>query len=144
MSAQIETQPELREKGKEEFAKLEKGDTENRELWQWFVRVSLDDFERFRKLLDILPFDHNLGESFYEDKMGAVLDDLKSKSLLVKSDGAEIVDLQDKKLGVGLLVKSDGATTYLLRDLATIKYRVSKLFISKNHLRGRQPPVAPF
>jgi arginyl-tRNA synthetase len=131
MSAQIETQPELREKGKEEFAKLEKGDTENRELWQWFVRVSLDDFERFRKLLDILPFDHNLGESFYEDKMGAVLDDLKSKSLLVKSDGAEIVDLQDKKLGVGLLVKSDGATTYLLRDLATIKYRVSKLFISK-------------
>src|SRR5581483_8166452 len=81
MSAKIEAEPSLRDKGKEEFAKLEKGDTENRELWQWFVRVSLDDFERYRKLLDILPFDHNLGESFYEDQMPAVLEDLRQKKL---------------------------------------------------------------
>jgi arginyl-tRNA synthetase len=131
MSAKIEADAALHEKGKEEFAKLEKGDTENRELWQWFVRVSLEDFNRYRKLLDILPFDHNLGESFYEDKMPAVIEDLKSKGLLVESEGAQIVNLEDAKLGIAVLIKSDGATTYLLRDLATVKYRVEQMKLYK-------------
>ena len=127
MNQRIEKEPALLEKGKEEFAKLEKGDTENRELWQWFVRVSLEDFEKYRKLLHILPFDHNLGESFYEDKMPSVIADLKNKHLLMESEGAQIVNLEDKKLGVGVIVKSDGATTYLLRDLAAVKYRTKDL-----------------
>lgn len=131
MSAQIEKNPELKEKGKEEFAKLERGDGENRALWQWFVRASLEDFEEYRELLGVLPFDHNLGESFYEDKMPEIIADLKSQGLLVESEGAQIVNLEDKKLGIAVLVKSDGATTYLLRDLATIKYRLDKLNIAK-------------
>lgn len=131
MSKQIEENKDLHEKGKEEFAKLEKGDTENRELWQWFVRVSLEDFEKYRQLLDILPFDHNLGESFYEDKMGKVLEELKAKGLLVDSEGAKIVNLEDAKLGVAVLVKGDGATTYLLRDLATVKYRMQEMKLAK-------------
>ncbi len=131
MSKQIEEDKELHEKGKEEFAKLEQGDVENRELWQWFVRVSLEDFERYSRLLDLLPFDHNLGESFYEDKMQAVLEDLKFKNLLVESEGAQIVNLEDAKLGVAVLVKGDGATTYLLRDLATVKYRMSEMKLEK-------------
>ncbi|HYV33408.1 MAG TPA: arginine--tRNA ligase, partial [Candidatus Limnocylindria bacterium] len=127
MSAKIEADESLKEKGKEEFAKLEKGDTENRELWQWFVRVSLEDFEKYRDLLDVLPFDHNLGESFYEDKMPAIIAELKSAGLLVDSEGAQIVNLEDAKKGIAVLVKSDGATTYLLRDLATVKYRVEQM-----------------
>ena len=127
----IENKEELREQAKQEFAKLEKGDTENRRLWQKFVDLSLGDFERYRQLLEVLPFGHNMGESFYEDKMPGVLSDLKLKGLLVESQGAQIVDLEDKKLGVAVLVKSDGATTYLLRDLATVKYRLGEMHISK-------------
>lgn len=131
MNQKIEKNPSLHEKGKEEFFKLEKGDTENRELWQWFVRVSLEDFDRYRKLLDVLPFDHNLGESFYEDKMPEIIEDLKKHNLLIESEGAQIVNLEDRKLGIAVLVKSDGATTYLLRDLATVKYRVRQLKLFK-------------
>lgn len=131
MSAKIETDPGLRDLGKEEFVHLEKGDTENRELWQWFVRVSLEDFENYRKILDVLPFDHNLGESFYEDKMPAILADLKQKGLLVESQGAQVVNLEPQKMGFAVVVKSDGATTYLTRDLATIKYRIEDMKLEK-------------
>ena len=130
-NVKIEANEQLREEAKQEFAKLEKGDTTNRELWQKFVRLSLEDFENYRQWLDVLPFDHNLGESFYEGKMPAVLKDLQEKNLLVESQGAQIVDLQGQKLGVAVLVKSDGATTYLLRDLATVKYRIGEMGIGK-------------
>ncbi len=133
MSARIEAEPALREKGKEEFVKLEKGDTENRELWQWFVKVSLEDFERYRKLLQILPFDHNLGESFYEDKMPAVLEELKNKGLVQSGEtGEQYVDLESFGLGRCILVKSDGGTTYHMRDFATYIYRRKEFEFYKN------------
>lgn len=124
MSAQIDAKPELRDLGKEEFKKLEEGDAENRKLWQWFVDESLTDFERYRKILNINPFDENLGESFYEDKMSAVIADFESKGLVkVGETGEKYVDLEDDGLGRCILVKSDGATTYHLRDFATYFYR---------------------
>ncbi len=133
MSAKIEADASLRDKGKEEFIKLEKGDTENRELWQWFVRVSLEDFEKYRDLLDVQPFDHNLGESFYEDKMPAVLEELKSKKLvMVGETGEQYVDLEQYDLGRCILVKSDGGTTYHLRDFATYIYRKKQFNFYKN------------
>ncbi len=131
MSARIDQNASLRELGKEEFVRLEKGDEENRQLWEWFVKVSLEDFERYRQLLDVLPFDHNLGESFYEDKMPGIIEDLKAKGLLVESQGAQIVNLEDKGLGVAIVIKSDGGTTYLLRDLATVKHRLNEFKIAK-------------
>ena len=124
MSAQIETQPELRDLGKAEFHKLEKGDKVNRELWEWFVKASLEDFERFRELLGLLEFDHNLGESFYEDKMDSVLNEFESKGLIKTGEtGEKYVDLEAFGLGRCILMKSDGATTYHLRDFATYMYR---------------------
>jgi len=133
MSAKIDADESLREKGKEEFVKLEKGDTENRELWQWFVRVSVEDFESYRKLLGILPFDHNLGESFYEDKMPAVLGEFKAKNLVVTGEsGEQYVDLEQYGLGRCILVKSDGGTTYHLRDFATYIYRKQEFNFFKN------------
>jgi arginyl-tRNA synthetase len=123
-SAKIEADPSLRDLGKAEFQKLEKGDAENRELWQWFVQVSLDDFEKYRQLLGIQHFDHNLGESFYEDKMAAVLQEFEDKKLITVGETGEIyVDLEAQDLGRCMLVKSDGATTYHLRDFATYIYR---------------------
>jgi len=133
MSAKIETDDSLREKGKQEFVKLEKGDTENRELWQWFVRVSLEDFEKYRQLLDILPFDHNLGESFYEEHMPSVLEELRSKNLITTGEtGEQYVDLEAHGLGRCILVKSDGGTTYHLRDFATYIYRKKEFNFYKN------------
>ncbi len=133
MSAQIEENPELRELGKAEFQKLESGDEENRELWNWFIKVSLDDFERYRKLLGLLNFDHNLGESFYEDQMQGVLDMLGEKKLLTTGETGEIyVDLEEQGLGRCILVKSDGATTYHLRDFATYIYRKNEFDFYRN------------
>jgi len=133
MSAKIELEPALRDQGKEEFVKLEKGDTENRELWQWFVRVSLEDFERYQKLLQIIPFDHNLGESFYEDKMSKVLEELESKGIVKTGEtGEKYVDLEEFGLGRCILVKSDGGTTYHMRDFATYIYRKQEFNFYKN------------
>ncbi len=132
-SEKIEAEPELRELGKLEFVKLEQGDKENRELWQWFVEVSLKDFEEYRRLLGLLPFEYNLGESFYEEQMQEVLDELKAKHLVVTGEtGEQYVDLESDGLGRCILVKSDGGTTYHLRDFATYKYRKSVIQFWKN------------
>jgi arginyl-tRNA synthetase len=133
ISEKIETDPDLREKGKQEFKKLEDGDAENRKLWQWFVDESLKDFERYRNLLGLMPFDNNLGESFYEDKMPAVLEDFKAKKLVEIGETGELyVELEEFGLGRCILVKSDGATTYHLRDFATYIYRKQEFGFYKN------------
>lgn len=132
ISNKIEKNPELKESGKIEFKKLEDGDGENRKLWQWFVDESKNDFENYRKQLDLLPFDHNFGESFYEDKMESVFGDLKKSGLVIESDGAQIINLEEDGLGIAILKKSDGASTYLLRDLATFVYRVNEFNFYKN------------
>ncbi len=133
MSAQIDARPELRDLGKAEFTKLESGDAENKELWEWFVKVSQEDFDRYRELLQIAEFDHNLGESFYEDKMPAVLKDLEDKGLVtVGETGEKYVDLEAHGLGRCILVKSDGGTTYHLRDFATYIYRKNTFDFYRN------------
>ena len=133
ISQQIEENPDLREKGKAEFKRLEEGDKENRKLWQWFVDESLKDFERYRQLLGLLEFDYNLGESFYESHMLAVVEELEAKGLVtVGETGEKYVDLEDYKMGRCILVKSDGATTYLLRDFATYLYRKKEFDFYKN------------
>lgn len=124
LSQKIESDPTLHDKGKAEFLKLEQGDSENRELWQWFVDESLKDFEHYRNMLGILPFDYNLGESFYEDHMPAVLAEFTQKGLVKTGEtGEKYVDLDEYNLGRCILIKSDGATTYHMRDFATYIYR---------------------
>ncbi|PJE51154.1 MAG: arginine--tRNA ligase [Candidatus Yanofskybacteria bacterium CG10_big_fil_rev_8_21_14_0_10_36_16] len=120
--------PDIREKGKAEFAALEKGDEENKKLWEKFAKLSWQEFEKTYELLNIRKSDHNWPESFYEDKMPAVLDELEEKGLLKESEGAKIVDLEEYGLGVALLVKSDGATMYLLRDIAGFIFKKKQGF----------------
>ncbi|MBX4187928.1 MAG: arginine--tRNA ligase, partial [Candidatus Doudnabacteria bacterium] len=123
MDSGIKTVDYYAKRGKEEFVKLEQSDEQNRKIWKQFVDWSMEKFLKINSLMDILEFDHHWPESFYEDKMPAVLEKLKSKNLLVKSQGAQIVNLEDQGLGVAVVVKSDGGTTYLLRDLATFIHR---------------------
>lgn len=115
----------IKEAGKQEFVKLEQGDAENRQIWKRFVDWSMEKFLAINDLMDITPFDHHWPESFYEDKMPAVVDELKAKGLLVESQGAQIVNLEEQGLGVAVVIKSDGGTSYLLRDIAAFIYRQS-------------------
>lgn len=118
------TNPQLEEEARKWFKKLEEKDREAVRIWRTCVNVSLKEFNRIYKLLNV-KFDVSLGESFYEDKMKKVLEELKDKKLLKESQNALIIDFEEK-LPPALVLKSDKATTYFLRDLATLKYRLEK------------------
>ena len=97
-------------------------DEEAKALWQWFRDESLKEFARVYDLLDI-EFDSYAGESFYSDKMGVVIDQLKEKGLLVQSQGTNVVDLEKYNMPPALITKNDGSTLYMTRDLAAAIYR---------------------
>lgn len=128
INAEMEGDESLREQGKQEFVKLEQGDEENIALWQQFKDWSWSEYKVIYDDLEIRKSDHDWPESFYADKMPQVLDMLKAKGLLKESQGAQIVDLEDRGLGVAVVVKGDGGTTYLLRDLATYIFRKQEGF----------------
>lgn len=113
--------PELDEEAREWFKKLENGDEEATQLWQWFRSESLKSFMKIYDELGI-TFDSYNGEAFYNDKMDEILDLLEHKGLLQESKGAKIVDL-GPDMPPALIKKSDGATLYITRDLAAALYR---------------------
>ncbi len=115
-----EEDPLLNEEGRKWFNYLEQGNEEATELWKWFRKESLEEFNKIYQLLGI-TFDSNNGEAFFNDKMEAVVDLLKEKQLLVESEGAQVVQLED--FPPCLIKKSDGATLYATRDLAAAIYR---------------------
>ncbi|MGV3185119.1 arginine--tRNA ligase [Weissella paramesenteroides] len=119
---EAETQPELNDEGRAWFKKLEDGDEEAHELWSWFREESLKEFMELYNDLDI-DFDSFNGEAFYNDKMDVVIDTLKEKHLLVESQGAQVVDLEDEGLNVAMIQRTDGATLYMTRDLAAAIFR---------------------
>jgi arginyl-tRNA synthetase len=118
-----EEKPKLMDEARAWFKKLEEGDSEAKKIWKATVDISIQEFGRIYNLLGV-QIDYAYGESFYGDKMLAVIKEIKEKGLSKKSEGAEIVEL--KGMPPGMLVKSDGATTYFTRDLATIKFRIKE------------------
>ncbi len=104
------------------FRKIEEGDREAIDLWQRFKDLTLKEVGEVYKLLGI-EFDSYAGESFYEDKMQAIIDELDDKGLLKTDKGAKIVDLSQWDMPPCIIVKSDGATLYATRDLAAANYR---------------------
>lgn len=114
--------PELDDEAREWFRKLENGDQEAHDLWQWFREVSLQEFNDIYKVLGV-EFDTYNGEAFYNDKLAEVVQLLKDDHLLVESQGAEVVDLEKYDLNPALILKSDGASLYITRDIATALYR---------------------
>ncbi|GAX88725.1 arginine--tRNA ligase [Effusibacillus lacus] len=119
---EAEKRPEMEDEARAAFKALEDGDEETVRLWKRFIEISLAEFEKTYRLLNV-EFDYYLGESFYSDKMGAVEEELAEKGLLQTSEGAEIVDLSAFDMPPCLIRKSDGATLYATRDLATALYR---------------------
>lgn len=107
---------------RENFKLLEQRDSYCTELWERFKKVSLEEFQKIYDMLKI-RFDAIIGESFYIDKMNKVYELLENEHILKESEGAQIVDLEDKGLGACMIRKSNGASIYVTRDLAAIRYR---------------------
>ena len=104
------------------FKKLEDGDPYCREVWQKFRDLSLKEFQRIYDMLGV-RFDSMNGEAFYSDKMPEIIDILDNKGKTQRSQGAKIIDLEDKGMPPLILEKSNESTTYATRDLAAILYR---------------------
>ena len=128
---EAEKDPALEDEARAIFAKLEKGEPEEVELWQWFRDESLKEFNRVYDMLGI-TFDSYNGESFYSDKMQRFVQELKDKGLLVEDAGAQIVKLDEYDLPPALITKSDGSTLYITRDIAAAVYRKETYDFYKN------------
>ncbi|MBQ4271701.1 MAG: arginine--tRNA ligase [Clostridiales bacterium] len=123
--------PTLTDSARDNFRKLEEGSPEEYELWKKFRDMSLVVFEKLYKRMGV-EFDNYNGESFYSDKIPAVVEDLKSKGLLVESEGAQVVDLEEYGLPPCIILKSDGTTIYASRDIAAVLYRYNEYKFDKN------------
>lgn len=122
---EMKSDPELEDKGRREFKKLEDGDAENRKLWEWFKNESLKEFDKIYKLLGV-RFDTYEGESFFEKQMKPIVEELMEKNIAQESMGSRIIPLDKYGLPPALIQKSDGASLYLTRDIAGMRYRVAK------------------
>lgn len=126
---EAEQNPEIEEKAREWFKKLEDRDPEAKRLWQKCIDWSWKEFDAIYKELSVHFTENNgrgYGESFFQDKMETIIEELKEKNLLTKSEGAEVVYFPDDKYPPFMIMKKDGATLYSTRDLATDKFRLEK------------------
>lgn len=112
---------DLEQEARDVFKALEEGNPTYMALWQWFKDESMKEFLEMYDLLGV-TFDSHCGESFYNDKMEAVVVELEEKGLLKIDEGATIVDL-GPDLPPALIKKTDGATLYITRDIAAALYR---------------------
>lgn len=119
---EAEKDDSLNDEARAWFRKIEAGDEEAVDLWQKFKDLTLREDGEVYKLLGV-EFDSYAGESFYEDKMQPIIDELDAKGLLKTDKGAKIVDLSEYDMPPCIIVKSDGATLYATRDLAAARYR---------------------
>ena len=114
-----------REECKRELVKLQQGDADNLALWKRFIDISIGEFERMYDKLGV-KFDTYRGESYYNEMMPGVVEELIKAGLAVESEGALVVNLEAEKLGVAIVRKSDGGYNYTTSDLACVKSRVAE------------------
>ena len=126
---EAEKNPKIEDRAREWFKKLEDGDSEARRLWKKCVDWSLKEFKTIYEKLGVKFTENNglgYGESFFEDKIKDVLQELQDKKLLTESEGAKLVFFPDNKFPPLMILKKDNATLYATRDLATDKFRLNK------------------
>ena len=108
-----------------ELVKLQAGDPENLAIWKRFVEISLKEFDRIYRRLDV-SFDLYRGESFYQPMLEPTVETLKARGLAKQSEGAWIVDMKDEGLEVAIVRKRDGGFNYTTTDIATVRSRVEE------------------
>lgn len=128
---EAETDPELEAEGRKWFKAIEDGDKQALGIFERFKSTTLRDVQKIYDRLGI-TFDSYAGESFYNDKMQPVIDELAAKGLLTESEGAKVVNLDAYNMPPCLILKSDGATLYATRDLAAACYRHDTYNFDKN------------
>jgi len=128
---EAKTDEKLEDEARAYFKKIEDNDPGCVELFEFFKAITLKEVEKVYKLLDI-TFDSYNGESFYNDKMQGIIDELKAKNLLTLSEGAYVVNLEKYNMPPCLILKTDGASLYATRDLAAAEYRYNTYKFSKN------------
>ena len=119
---EAEKDDSLNDEARAWFTKMEQGDEEALSIWKWFREISLKEFMRVYELLG-MEFDSYAGESFYNDKMQPVIEEIKEKGLIKVSDGAQIVELEEYNMPPCLITKKDGSTLYATRDITAALYR---------------------
>lgn len=112
------------------FIKLEQKDEEAVKLWSWIKEISLNNYQKVYDLLNI-KFDSFNGEAFYNDKMDVIISELEDKNLLIDSQGAKVVMLDEYDMPPCIVLTSTGTTIYATRDLAAMKYRINEYKFDK-------------
>ncbi|MCL2376662.1 MAG: arginine--tRNA ligase [Defluviitaleaceae bacterium] len=130
--------PAFDEEARGWLVKMEQGDEYALKLWKWFLDISMEEYQKIYTRLDI-SFDSYNGESFYNDKMMPVVEEMKAKDVLVESDGAMIVDLEAYKMPPCLILRRDGGTLYPTRDIASVLYRKNEYnFVKAIYVTGHE------
>ena len=122
--------PTLEDEAREELKKLQLGNEDNQKLWKEFIDISLKEYNKVYERLDV-NFDYYYGESFYNDMMPSVLEELKKKNIAREDQGALVVFFEDDKLPPAIVQKKDGSFLYTTSDLATMKFRKNELKVDE-------------
>ena len=122
--------PELTVLAKQWLKKLEDGDEETRKIWEHLREISLENYQRTYNLLNV-TFDSYHGEAYYNDKMEPIVEELREKNLLVESEGALVINLDEYDMPPCIIITSAGTTIYATRDLAALKDRIENYDFDK-------------
>jgi arginyl-tRNA synthetase len=133
INADAEKDPTIEEEAKQAFLRLEQGDPGVTALWKKCVEISIEEFQKNYKRLNV-HFDHIWGESFYKEQLHPLIEDLRKRNILIESEGAWVVPLTDetgKEIPPCIMQKSDGATIYATRDVAAAIYRYNQFHFDR-------------
>ena len=128
---EAEKDPSLNDQARAWFHKIESGDSEALALWSKMKDGTIREVKRTYARMGV-DFDSWAGESFYEDKMPAIIEELREKGISKLDQGAEIVDLSEWNMPPCIIVKSDGSTIYATRDIAAACYRKQEYDFDKS------------
>lgn len=130
-NALCKTDEKMLDIARDYFNKLENNDKECVELWNWFKEISLNEFQKVYKKLNV-TFDSYRGEAYHSKFISDVIKELEEKNLLVDSEGCKIVDLEEFNLPPAIILKSNSSSTYITRDIATALTRMKDYNFYKN------------
>ena len=123
--------PALNDEARSWMLKMQNGDEEAMGLWKWICDISRKELDKIYKRLNI-TFDSYRGESYYNDKMAPVVEELREKGLMVESDGAQVVNLEEYNMPPCLILRKDGGTLYPTRDIAAAMDRMEMYNLHKS------------